>query len=93
MPLLSLGGQQNCLLSGRCVLSTDFNCSGNIKSEGFRVFANILVHKLLNGLELLFLDVAVEQQSSVVFVVVSHRSKLRLCAVFNSSTGASDEFL
>lgn len=74
VPLLSLGGEEDGLLASRGMLAADFNGCGHVERRGFVILAHVLVNELLDSLELFLLDITVQKQSSVVFVVVSHRS-------------------
>lgn len=75
------------------MLSADFNRCGYIENHGFIVFANVLVDKFLDGLKFFFLHIAVQKQSSVVFVVICHWGYLCFCPVIWRVLAAFNEFL
>jgi hypothetical protein len=66
------------------VLAANFDRRRDIEVHRFLIFADVLINKVRNSLKFLLLDVAIQKQSSVVFVVVTHRRQLRFGSVLNA---------
>jgi hypothetical protein len=66
------------------VLAANFDRRRDVEVHRLLIFADVLINKVRNSLKFLLLDVAIQKQSSIVFVVVTHRCQLRLSPVLNA---------
>lgn len=91
LPPLLLLGQLNCMLSGRVLLSTNFD--GRVDIEDRCLVALLDRQELLDLSLLVFLDIAVEQQCCVVFLVVDVglAASLRRLVIANEFLQVSDQ--
>ena len=74
------------------MLAANFDSRCDVEVHRLLIFADVLINEVRNSLELLFLDVAIQEQSSIVFVVVTHRHQLRFSPVFNARRPSNQFF-